>query len=112
MLKLLSKSIREYIVPTVITPLLMIGEVAMEVLIPMLMALIIDNGVYAGDMDYIVRMSVLIVLAALLSLSFGVGGAFTAAKASSGFAKNLRHDILFQEHRFFLYIISHHKDDD
>ena len=95
MLKLLSKSIREYIVPTVITPLLMIGEVAMEVLIPMLMALIIDNGVYAGDMDYIVRMSVLIVLAALLSLSFGVAGAFTAAKASSGFAKNLRHDIFY-----------------
>ena len=73
----------------------MIGEVAMEVLIPMLMALIIDNGVYAGDMDYIVRMSVLIVLSALLSLSFGVAGAFTAAKASSGFAKNLRHDIFY-----------------
>ena len=95
MLKLLSKSIREYIGPTIITPLLMIGEVAMEVLIPMLMALIIDNGVYAGDMDYIVRMSVLIVLSALLSLSFGVAGAFTAAKASSGFAKNLRHDIFY-----------------
>ena len=95
MIKLLSKSIREYKRPALLTPLMMIGEVAMEVLIPMLMALIIDNGVYAGDMDYIVRMSIIIVLAAVLSLSFGVAGAFTASKASSGFAKNLRHDIFY-----------------
>ncbi len=95
MIILLSKSIREYKKPAIATPFLMIGEVAMEVLIPMLMALIIDNGVYKGDMDYIVRMSILIVLAAFLSLSFGVLGAFTAAKASSGFAKNLRHDIFY-----------------
>ena len=95
MIRLLSKSIREYRKPAIATPFLMIGEVAMEVLIPMLMALIIDNGVYKGDMDYIVRMSILIVLAAFLSLSFGVLGAFTAAKASSGFAKNLRHDIFY-----------------
>ena len=66
MIRQLSKSVREYKVPALITPLLMVGEVAMEVLIPMLMALIIDNGVYAGDMDYIVRMSLLIVLAAVL----------------------------------------------
>lgn len=95
MIKLLSKSIREYKRPALLTPLMMIGEVAMEVLIPMLMALIIDNGVYAGDMDYIVRMSIIIVLAAVLSLSFGVAGAFTASRASSGFAKNLRHDIFY-----------------
>ena len=95
MIRQLSKSVREYKVPALITPLLMVGEVAMKVLIPMLMALIIDNGVYAGDMDYIVRMSLLIVLAAVLSLTFGVAGAFTAAKASSGFAKNLRHDIFY-----------------
>ena len=81
MIKLLSKSIREYKKPALLTPVLMIGEVAMEVLIPMLMALIIDNGVYAGDMDYIVRMSILIVISAVLSLSFGVAGAFSAAKA-------------------------------
>lgn len=95
MIKLLSKSIREYKKPALLTPVLMIGEVAMEVLIPMLMALIIDNGVYAGDMDYIVRMSILIVISAVLSLSFGVAGAFSAARASSGFAKNLRHDIFY-----------------
>ncbi len=67
----------------------------MEVLIPMLMALIIDNGVYTGDMAYIMKLSIYIVLAAVLSLSFGVAGAFTAATASSGFAKNLRHDIFY-----------------
>ncbi|MCR5731434.1 MAG: ABC transporter ATP-binding protein, partial [Sphaerochaetaceae bacterium] len=65
----------------------------MEVLIPTLMARIIDNGVYAGDMAYVEKMSVYIVLSALCSLAFGVLGSFTAAKASTGFAKNLRHDI-------------------
>ena len=95
MIRLLSKSIRDYKKTAIATPFLMIGEVAMEVLITRLMALIIDNVVYKGDMDYIVRMSILIVLAAFLSLSFGVLGAFTAAKASSGFAKNLRHDIFY-----------------
>ena len=91
--KLLKNCIREYRFYAIITPLLMIGEVLMEVLIPTLMAKIIDNGVYTGDMDYIVRMSVLIVLSALCSLAFGVLGSFTAATASAGFAKNLRHDI-------------------
>ncbi len=95
MIKELSKSVREYKKQAMLSPIMMVGEVAMEVLIPMLMSLIIDNGVYAGDMDYIVRMSLLIVLAAVLSLLFGIGGAFTAAKASSGFAKNLRHDIFY-----------------
>ena len=93
MIRQIAKSIREYRRPAILTPFLMVGEVAMEVLIPMLMALIIDEGVYKGDMDYIVKMSILIVLSAFLSLMFGVLGAFTAARASSGFAKNLRHDI-------------------
>ena len=95
MIRQIAKSIREYRRPAILTPFLMVGEVAMEVLIPMLMALIIDEGVYKGDMDYIVKMSILIVLSAFLSLMFGVLGAFTAARASSGFAKNLRHDIFY-----------------
>lgn len=91
--KLLKNCIREYRFYAIITPLLMIGEVLMEVLIPTLMARIIDKGVYTGDMDYIIRVSMLIVLSALCSLAFGVLGSFTAATASAGFAKNLRHDI-------------------
>ncbi len=93
MIKRLAGSIREFRTSSLLTPLYMIGEVAMEVLIPTLMALIIDNGVYKNDTAYIVKMSVLIVCAALLSLMFGVLGASSGAKASCGFAKNLRHDL-------------------
>lgn len=93
LIKELMKSLREYRFYALITPVLMVGEVLMEVLIPTLMAKIIDNGVYRGDMAYVERMSILIVLSALCSLTFGVLGSFTAAKGSTGFAKNLRHDI-------------------
>ena len=75
MIKKLSKSIREYKTTALLTPLYMIGEVAMEVLIPTLMALIIDNGVYNSDISYIVKLSILIVVAAILSMAFGIMGA-------------------------------------
>lgn len=71
----------------------MIGEVAMEVVIPTLMAFIIDKGVANGDMDYIWRMSLILIGAAFASLSFGVLSAITGASASAGFATNLRHDL-------------------
>ena len=93
MIKKLSKSIREYKTTALLTPLYMIGEVAMEVLIPTLMALIIDNGVYNSDISYIVKLSILIVVAAILSMAFGILGAKSGSKASCGFAKNLRHDL-------------------
>ena len=92
MLKILLSRVREYRKYAFITPLFMIGEVAMEVLIPTMMGLIIDVGVANSDMDYIIRMSILLVLAAMLSLSFGVLGAWSASKASSGFATNIRRD--------------------
>ena len=93
MIKKLSKSIREYKTTALLTPLYMIGEVAMEVLIPTLMALIIDDGVYNSDISYIVKLSILIVVAAILSMAFGIMGAKSGSKASCGFAKNLRHDL-------------------
>ena len=92
MIGILLKRVRQYKKYAFITPLFMIGEVAMEVLIPTLMALIIDNGVAYNDMDYIVRVSIMLVLAAMLSLSFGMLGAWSASKASSGFASNIRED--------------------
>ena len=92
MLRILLSRVREYRIYAFITPLFMVGEVAMEVLIPTMMGLIIDVGVAASDMDYIIRMSILLVLAAMLSLSFGMLGAWSAAKASSGFATNIRRD--------------------
>ena len=69
MLKTLLSRVREYKKYAFITPLLMIGEVAMEVLIPTLMAAIVDVGVTNQDMDYVFRMGVLIIIAAFLSLS-------------------------------------------
>ena len=93
MLKTLLSRVREYKKFAFITPLLMVGEVAMEVLIPTLMALIVDTGVTAGNMDYVFRVGIIIVVAAFLSLSFGVAGAWTASKASAGFATNIRNDL-------------------
>ena len=93
MLKTLLSRVREYKKFAFITPLLMIGEVAMEVLIPTLMAIIVDTGVGSGDMGYVLRIGILIVCAAFLSLCFGVAGAWTASKASAGFATNIRKDL-------------------
>lgn len=96
MLKILMKRVREFKRETIITPILMVGEVFMEVMIPALMAMIIDNGIEKGDLAYTWKMSALLILAAFLSLSFGIAGAHTAAKASAGFSRNLRHDIYYK----------------
>ena len=93
MLKTLLSRVEQYKKYAFITPLLMIGEVAMEVLIPTLMAIIVDNGVSSGDMDSVFQIGILIILAAFLSLSFGMAGAWTASKASAGFAANIRRDL-------------------
>ena len=91
MFKPLIKEIKEYKCISLITPVLMIGEVVMEMIIPLLMGQIIDKGVEAGDMGYIMKTGALMILAALVSLFFGVSCGVCAAKASTGFAKNLRH---------------------
>ncbi len=93
MIKNLFSRVREYKKDAIITPILMIGEVAMEVLIPTLMALIIDNGVEKGNISYVVIAAFVLLLCALLSLLFGALGAKTGSKASAGFATNLRNDI-------------------
>ena len=71
----------------------MIGEVAMEVTIPMVMKKLYDFGIAYQDMPYIAQQSLLLVLCALASLCFGVLSAVFAAKAGTGFARNLRHDM-------------------
>ena len=92
MLKVLFSRVREYWKWTLVTPLFMIGEVAMDVLIPTIMSEIVDVGIATTDVSFIVRMSIRLVLVAMLSLAFGCLGAWAGAIASSGFAKNLRHD--------------------
>ena len=93
MLRTLLSRVREYRKYAFITPLFMVGEVAMEVLIPTLMALIVDRGVTTQDMGYVFRIGIAIVAAAMLSLSFGMAGAWSASKASAGFATNIRTDL-------------------
>lgn len=90
MLKTLAAQIKEYKRDTLITPVFIIFEVIFEILIPFLMASIIDNGVEAGNIRYVSIMGGVMLLIAFLSLGSGVYAGKTAAKASAGFAKNLR----------------------
>ncbi len=100
MIKRLAKCIREYKKDTVLTPTLVIGEVIMEVLIPLLMAELIDNGIEQGNMNYVLKMGIALLLSAALSFFFGVAAGKTCATASSGFAKNLRHDMYHNVQNF------------
>lgn len=100
MLKTLGKSVREYKKPALITPLLVTLEVIMEVIIPLLMANLIDKGIYAGEMNEILKIGVALVLSSLMSLAFGVLSGITASKASAGFAKNLRKDLYYKIQNF------------
>ena len=96
MLKTLGQSVREYKKPALLTPLLVTLEVIMEVVIPLLMANLIDKGIYAGQMNEILKIGVMLVVASLLSLAFGILSGITASKASAGFAKNLRKDLYYK----------------
>lgn len=90
MIKTLGAQIKEFKKASLVTPVFMIAEVIMETIIPLLMASIIDDGVNKGDMKHIYMIGGLMILAALLSLTFGIGGGVFGAKASTGFARNLR----------------------
>ena len=102
MIKRLSQSIRQYRAASVKTPVFVLLEVAMECVIPLLMAELIDRGITAGSMPAILKLGLALVLAAMLSLLFGVLSGRYAATASTGFAKNLREDMFahVQEYSF------------
>ena len=89
-LKNLLAQVKEYKKDAIATPLFMLLEVAMELLIPLLMASIIDDGVNAGNMSHIYKIGFFMVLAALVGLFAGLMGGKYGASASTGFAKNLR----------------------
>ena len=89
----LLRSVREYKRETFLTPVFVALEVFMEVLIPLLMANIIDVGIAGGNLSYTVKMGLLLVALALIALFFGVKSGQLGAIASAGYAKNLRHDI-------------------
>ena len=90
MIKTLATQIKDYKSASLVTPIFMILEVAMEMVIPLLMASIIDDGVQAGDMKHIFAIGCYMILAAIVGLFAGVMGGKYGAKASTGFARNLR----------------------
>lgn len=90
MIRTLLSEVKEYKRASVATPLFMILEVLMEMMIPFLMASIIDDGVNAGDIGHIYKVGGIMVIAAAIGLLAGIAGGRYGAKASAGFAKNLR----------------------
>ena len=103
MIRKLGRRVRQYTPQTIATPVFMVGEVAMEALIPMIMSWLVDRGIQArdaegvirGDMTSILMYGGLLVATALLSLLFGSMSGRMAATASAGFARNLRHDMFY-----------------
>ena len=90
MIRTLLQHVKEYKRASIATPIFMVLEVIMEMMIPYLMASIIDNGVNAGNMEHIYKIGDVMIVAAALGLVFGLLGGRYGAKASTGFAKNLR----------------------
>ena len=100
MIRRLARCVREYKWAAMLSPICMIGEVAMEVTIPLVMKDLYDYGVKLQAMDVIVNKSILLVLCAIASLMFGVASAIFASRAGTGFAKNLRHDMFYRVQKF------------
>ena len=100
MIKTLARSVREYKLPALLSPVCMVGEVAMEVLIPLVMAKLYDFGIEQQNMTVVVQQSMLLMLLAVISLGFGCASADLASKAATGFAKNLRHDMYYRVQEF------------
>ncbi len=100
MIKHLLKSVREYKKDSILSPIFVTLEVVMEVVIPLLMAALIDRGINAGNMNVIVKLGIWLVLSTIVSLLFGALSGKYAASASAGFAKNLRRDIYYKVQNF------------
>lgn len=90
MIKTLAAQIKQYRLVSALTPLWMVGEVVCEMIIPVFMGMIVDKGIYGGDLHYIYSMGGRMIVVALFGFLFGVLGGFCGAKASAGFARNLR----------------------
>lgn len=93
MLRTLLKEVKEYKKASIATPFFMILEVAMEMMIPLLMASIIDKGVEPGDMNHVYKTGAIMIAVATIGLLAGMAGGRYGAKASTGFARNLREAV-------------------
>lgn len=100
MIKKLAQSIREYKVPSLLAPICMIGEVAMETIVPFLMVYMIDIGFADSDLNYVVKIGIEMLVLAVAGLIFGILSGRYAAIAATGLAKNLRKDIFYSIQEF------------
>ena len=110
MIKRLLSYVKEYKKESILTPLSMVIEVAMEMVVPLLMASLVDEGIKAtneagevvGDLRHIIVVGVFMIVAALIGLAGGIMGGVFGAKASTGFAKNLRKGMFDKIQTFHL----------
>lgn len=93
MIKRLSRCIREYKKDAILSPLFVLAEAFLDVAIPFVMANLIDRGIEAGNMGMTLRYGGILLLCAVVALAFGVLSGRSCARASAGFAKNMRHDM-------------------
>ena len=95
MIKTLSKSIREFKKPAILTPILVVGEVILECIIPFVIANLVNEMQAGCGMDVIIQYGLQLVIMAVLSLILGVAAGNTCATASTGFSRNLRQDMFY-----------------
>ncbi|MEA4895797.1 MAG: ABC transporter ATP-binding protein [Oscillospiraceae bacterium] len=100
MIRKLLPSVREFRKDTILAPVYVTLESVLEIIIPTLMAFLIDNGINKNDMSYVLRIGLVLVICAVLSLLTGVLAGRSAAVASAGFARNLRHDMYYNVQKF------------
>ena len=100
MVKKLARSIREYKKETILTPISVAIEVILEVIVPYFMALLIDEGITKSSIESTVKIGIALIIFTILSLLFGALSGMFAAKAASGFAKNLRKDLYYKVQSF------------
>lgn len=100
MIRKILSSVREYKKDAILTPVYVIFESLLEILIPTLMALLIDNGIQQKNIAYIAKMGAVLLVSAAFSLITGVLAGRSAAVAASGFARNLRHDMFYHVQDF------------
>lgn len=100
MIKTLLQSVREYKRASVLAPICVIVEVAMEILIPMLMAIVIDEGISGGNQSVLIHHGSILIVCVIVGIVFGILSGVFAADATAGFGKNLRQDMYFKIQEF------------
>lgn len=105
MIKELLKHSKEYLKYSLLTPFLVALEVVMETLLPFVTAAMIDNGVQTGNMPYVAIAGSILLVLALMGMSFGILSGWTATKGSTGFAKNLMDGMYANIQIFLLRIL-------